>query len=96
MADPAWLLLPHFEANGAKVPKDSTSCWRVRYTVVALVSSASTIRLSLQPSPPSETYRDISQAIPIAGNFVGAPDSYLGGSRRNAANALKRNTKLTF
>src|SRR6266699_1384418 len=32
----------------------STSCWRVRYTVVALVSSASTIRLSLQPSPPSE------------------------------------------
>src|SRR6516225_2546210 len=33
----------------------STSCWRARYTVVALVSSASTIRLSLQPSPPSET-----------------------------------------
>lgn len=33
----------------------STSCWRVRYTVVALVSSASMIRLSLHPSPASET-----------------------------------------
>src|SRR6516225_9568679 len=33
----------------------STSCWRARYTVVALVSSASTIGLSLQPSPHSET-----------------------------------------
>src|SRR6202165_4148248 len=31
----------------------STSCWRARYTVVALVSRASTIRLSLQPSPAS-------------------------------------------
>ena len=33
----------------------STSCWRVRYTVVALVSNASMIRLSIQPSPSSET-----------------------------------------
>src|SRR5262252_1194521 len=33
----------------------STICWRVRYTVVALVSSVLTIWLSLHPSPPSET-----------------------------------------
>src|SRR5437588_11258242 len=35
--------------------KPSSSCFRTRYTIDALVSSALMIRLSLQPSPASDT-----------------------------------------